>query len=139
MFVQDIPVCCAVIRQGFDFLAVQRSASMRDPLRWEFPGGKLEAGETAFDCIHRELDEELKIQVNICGFMQTFAFLQGDKRILLMPFLCTLRGGEIKLIEHNASLWLNRAQLSSLTWCEADLGILKILDYSNLEHTGWWL
>ncbi|MCX6131197.1 MAG: (deoxy)nucleoside triphosphate pyrophosphohydrolase [Proteobacteria bacterium] len=138
MNLNDIPVSCAVIRRGPHYLAVQRSAIMREPLHWEFPGGKIEAGESAYACLHRELDEELGISVDIRGFLGAFVHPQGAKRIVLLPFLCTLRQGKLELREHSASTWMTLPELARLTWCTADLGILKQLGSPALEETKWW-
>ncbi len=138
MTVSSIAVACAVIRKGPLYLTVQRSALMRDPLLWEFPGGKIEPGENAFACLHRELDEELGIQVRICGSLRAHAVVQGERRIVLFPMLCTWVGGQMELKEHSDARWLALAELTNLQWCEADLDILEVLQNPLLEDSRWW-
>jgi mutator protein MutT len=136
---RNVPVACAVLRDGPLYLAVQRSPAMRDPGLWEFPGGKVEPGETVFDCLHRELQEELGIDVQIRGALRAQAVLLGERRILLYPLLCTLLGGSFELREHSDARWLALPELVQLPFCEADLDILEVLHHPQLEDTRWWL
>jgi 8-oxo-dGTP diphosphatase len=135
---RNVPVACAVIRDGPLYLAVQRSPEMRDPGLWEFPGGKVEAGETVFSCLHRELQEELGIKVKICGAVRAQTVIIGERRILLYPLLCTPNGGQFELKEHSDARWLPLLELRQLPFCEADLDILEVLHNPLLEATRWW-
>lgn len=139
MSIRDVPVACAVLRQGPLYLAVQRSPVMREAGLWEFPGGKVEAGENIFDCLHRELQEELGIEVRIHGALRAQTVLSGERRILLYPLLCTLLGGHFELKEHSDARWLTLPELTQLPFCEADLDILEVLHHPLLEETRWWL
>jgi mutator protein MutT len=112
---------------------------MRDPGLWEFPGGKVEPGENVFECLHRELQEELGFDVSIRGALRAKAVLLGERRILLYPLLCTLRGGRMELREHSDARWLTLPELIQLPFCEADLDILEVLHHPLLEETRWWL
>src|SRR6478735_6630188 len=112
--IRNVPVACAVIRDGSLYLAVQRSPEMRDPGLWEFPGGKVEPGENVFTCLHRELEEELGIGVHICGALRSQAVMIGERRILLHPLLCTLNGGHFELKEHSDARWLPLPELAQL-------------------------
>ncbi len=136
---RNVPVACAVLRDGPLYLAVQRSPDMRDPGLWEFPGGKVEPGENVFECLHRELQEELGIDVTIRGALRAPAVPLGERRILLYPLLCTLLGGRFELKEHSDARWLTLPELVQLPFCEADLDILEVLHHPLLEETRWWL
>ncbi len=139
MTIPSLPVACAVLRSGPHYLTVQRSSTMREALLWEFPGGKLEKGENAFDCLHRELQEELGILVEIKGVLRAHAVMQGERRIVLYPFLCTLKGGTFELKEHRDAAWLSLPELLKKEWCQADLDILEVLQNPLLEESRWWI
>ena len=84
-----INVTCAVIRNEEDeILIVQRGEATDHPFKWEFPGGKLAPEETEEDCIIREIDEELSIEVVICGQLPEVEYDYGHKEIKLIPFIC---------------------------------------------------
>lgn len=102
---------------------------MRLPLKWEFPGGKIEPGETAQECLIREINEELGITIGITAALQPAVHDNGKQVIRLIPFQCSIISGEIKLAEHAAFLWLLPAELIGLDWAEADLPVLQ--DYLN--------
>lgn len=121
-----IDVSCALItRQNGQILVTQRSAVMRLPLKWEFPGGKVELNESPEDCVVREIAEELGIQIRIIKRMTSQSYDYGSQIIRLIPFYCELFNGEIKLAEHAAYQWLFAAELVALDWAEADLPVLK--------------
>lgn len=133
-----IPVVCAVIRKGDQYLACQRSESMREPLRWEFPGGKVEMGESLFAALHREMHEELATTISIRGILRASSFEQNHKVIQLHALLCVMLQDDFELKEHKATRWLTAAQFHELNWCDADLEILELLKIDSLEHTRWW-
>lgn len=121
-----IDVSCALItRKNGQLLVTQRSALMRLPLKWEFPGGKVEQGETAEECVFREIREELGITIEITGRMTASVFDDGKLAIRLIPFHCKLISGEIILAEHAAFQWLFPDELTGLDWAAADLPVLK--------------
>lgn len=121
-----IEVCCALITgHNGEILVTQRSSVMRLPLKWEFPGGKLEPGETEEECIIREIGEELGICVGIIKRLPSSVYDDGKQVIRLIPFECTIIKGEIRLAEHAAYLWLKPEELPGLDWAEADLPVLE--------------
>ncbi|QNK61837.1 (deoxy)nucleoside triphosphate pyrophosphohydrolase [Pedobacter sp. PAMC26386] len=121
--------CALIISQNGKILVAQRSLSMHLPLKWEFPGGKVEADESAEACLIREIREELGVEIGILKKMAESIHDQGKQIIRLIPFQCVLISGEIQLTEHAAFLWLLPAELVKLDWAEADLPIVK--DYLN--------
>lgn len=133
-----IPVVCAVIRRGDRYLACQRSEAMREALRWEFPGGKVEAGESLFAALHRELHEELAARVSIRGILRASSFEQNQKVIRLHALLCVLLSEDFQLKEHRSYRWLSVREFPELDWCDADLEILDHLRLGSLEDTRWW-
>ena len=98
---------------------------MHLPLKWEFPGGKVEQGESAEDCLIREIREELGVEIKIVKRMTPSVYDQGKQVIRLIPFQCTLVSGEVLLTEHAAFLWLDPAELDQIDWAEADIPIVK--------------
>ncbi|RAJ37517.1 (deoxy)nucleoside triphosphate pyrophosphohydrolase [Pedobacter cryoconitis] len=117
--------CALIISQNGQVLVAQRSLTMQLPLKWEFPGGKVEPGETAEDCLIREIREELGVEIRVVKKMEPSVYDQGKQVIRLLPFQCELLTGEIKLTEHAAFQWLFPDELMKLDWAAADIPIVK--------------
>jgi 8-oxo-dGTP diphosphatase len=117
-------VTCAIIERGGLVLAAQRSRSMRMPLRWEFPGGKVEPGEGIEACLHRELFEEMEIRVAVKRAMPPLTHRYPAFTVTLHPFVCELLSGGLVLNEHRAVVWLKPEELPALSWVEADLALV---------------
>ena len=120
-----IQVTCAIILKDGKILVTQRSESMKLPLKWEFPGGKLEEGENEVDCIIREIKEELNIDIRIIKPLTPQAHDYGTFKINLIPFLAEYVSGEIVLAEHQAYKMLDQSKLKELDWAEADIEIVN--------------
>ena len=121
-----IKVTCAIIvnADGLVF-AAQRSATMSLPLKWEFPGGKIEPGETAEACLIREIKEELHVDVEIVASLPANTHQYPNVTIQLIPFVCRIISGQILLKEHLDLKWLPKDELLALDWAEADVAIVK--------------
>lgn len=122
-----IHVACGIVQQNGLILATQRSATMSLPMKWEFPGGKLEAGETAEECLVRELQEELGITVRVGQALDPVTHQYATFTVTLYPFWCDQPEGELILHEHLASCWLLPSELPGLDWAEADWPIISLL------------
>jgi len=122
---KQIHVSCAIIQRDNLVLAVQRGSQMSLPLKWEFPGGKIEKDETPKTCLKRELLEELDVHVQIGDSMDPVSHAYQTFRVTLYPFLCTIESGSLYLREHAAFLWLPPAGLRGLDWAEADVHVLE--------------
>ncbi len=122
-----INVTCAIIKINNKILVTQRSEKMKLPLKWEFPGGKLEFNEDEIACIKREIREEINIDIEIVGKLSNSIFDYGTFKINLIPFLANYISGEIKLTEHKAYKLLNKAELKNLDWAAADIPIVEEL------------
>ena len=121
-----INVTCAIIlNERKEIFAAQRSSTMQLPLKWEFPGGKVEEGETPQDCLQREIKEEFDITIEIVKQLPPNEHQYIDKTIKLFPFLCLWNTGEIYLKEHIDYKWLHPKNLLDLDWAEADIPIVK--------------
>lgn len=115
-----LKVTCALIIHNSKILITQNNAASDHPFQWEFPGGKIESGESAEDCIKREIAEELKLDIKILKPMEAVEFAYGLKKIHLIPFLCSVKSGEIKLVEHIKFAWISLTEFGSYRLSEAD-------------------
>ena len=122
---KHIHVTCAIIKHDGLVLAAQRSASMSLPLKWEFPGGKIDKGESPEECLKRELVEELGVQVRVEKSLSTTTYHYRKFSVTLYPFVCLIDSGKIILHEHNAITWLPPDKLHTLDWSEADIAVVK--------------
>ena len=95
------------------------------PLKWEFPGGKIEHGEIEEEAIIRVIREELYVEISIISKLPKFIHHYESFSIALIPFICKIEKGEIKLTEHQAFRWLNPINLLDLDWAEADIPVAK--------------
>ncbi len=121
-----IQVTCAVIRNEEDeILVVQKGEATDHPFKWEFPGGKLAPEETEEDCIIREIDEELSIEVVICGQLPEVEYDYGHKQIKLIPFICDTLDELPFLSEHLAYKWVPANDLLSVDFSEADVFVVN--------------
>jgi len=121
---KHIHVTCAIIERRGLVLATQRSAAMSPPLKWEFPGGKIRRGETAEECLHREIREELGVSISVESALQPATHEYPSVTVTLYPFVCVIADGEIELHEHADMIWLPPEKLAGLDWAAADLPVL---------------
>lgn len=117
-------VACAIIEQDGKILAAQRSAVMTLPLKWEFPGGKIEAGESPDQCLLREVNEELGATVRITAALTPATHSYPDFSVTLYPFTCELSGGAVTMYEHHALQWIEPHLMSRLDWAAADVPVV---------------
>ena len=127
---KKIDVTCAIILFKDETLVVQRNEGMDLPLKWEFPGGKIEQGESEEECIKREIKEELNIEIELILRLSPSQFDYPNFSIQLIPFLAHYKKGDLKLSEHKQYLLLTKDKLKNLDWAEADIPILN--EYINL-------
>ena len=124
-------VTAAVLTHENKYLCMQRGPSKYDYVsyKYEFPGGKVEAGESNEDGLSRELMEEMKIQVSVKPeyFFHTVTHKYPDFKITMHSYLCPVESKEFTLIEHVDYKWLNKEDLLSLDWAPADVPIVEKL------------
>lgn len=127
---KTIEVVAGVIKdkQGLT-LAVQRGESSKEYIskKWEFPGGKIEEGESREDALFRELYEELKIETTIGDLVMTVDHTYPDFRLIMHAFHCEILSGELTLTEHLDQKWLRGSELKDLDWAAADVPIVDKL------------
>lgn len=97
------------------------------PLKWEFPGGKVEAGESPRGALAREIVEELGLALEVGDLLATGFSTAGTAPIRLDVYLATVVGGDLVLHEHDRAEWYGAAQLPSLDWAPADLPAVRAL------------
>ncbi len=121
-----IDVACAIIvSPKGQVLVTQRSTTMKLPLKMEFPGGKVEKGETSSACLIREIKEELNLDIKVIFEMPANEHVYPDFNIRLIPFVCEITGGMIALKEHADYCWFNANELPDLDWAAADIPVMK--------------
>lgn len=91
---------------------------------WEFPGGKVEAGESPEEALRREIREELEVEVNVGDLIDTIEYDYPAFHLSMKCYACTIAGGSPHLLEHEAARWLSAVQLDSVAWLPADITLI---------------
>jgi 8-oxo-dGTP diphosphatase len=123
----EIDVVCAIIFFGDRILVTQRSERMNMPLKWEFPGGKVDKGESEIECIKREILEEINIEIEVGKRLVASLHKYPTFTINLIPYIANHLRGEIRLAEHSEYRLLRIGELEGLDWAEADVAIVRQL------------
>lgn len=125
-----IEVVAAIIRREGEVFATQRGyGDWKD--WWEFPGGKMELGETPEGALKREIREELSTEINVDEFLCTVEYDYPKFHLTMHCFLCSLQTEAMHLNEHEASRWLRKDELESVNWLPADKIVIKALGMRN--------
>ncbi|MEW4305790.1 (deoxy)nucleoside triphosphate pyrophosphohydrolase [Rossellomorea marisflavi] len=124
---KDIHVVGAVIFRDGKILCAQRGNDKSLPLLWEFPGGKIEKGETAKQALLREIQEEMKVSIVVNEQIEHTVHEYDFGIVHLTTFACELINEEPTLTEHAAIKWLTPAELHSLEWAPADVPAIEKL------------
>lgn len=120
---KTINVVAAVIMKEGRVFATQRGyGEFKDG--WEFPGGKVEAGESPEEALRREIREELEVEVNVGDFIDTIEYDYPAFHLSMKCYACTIAGGSPHLLEHEAARWLSADQLDSVAWLPADITLI---------------
>ncbi|MGZ2368201.1 (deoxy)nucleoside triphosphate pyrophosphohydrolase [Ancylomarina sp. YFZ004] len=129
---KTIEVTAAIIQKDNRFLCAQRKGTSEQGGKWEFPGGKIEIGESPEACIERELHEEFNIQAKCGKFLCENTHDYGDKIVKLKAYFVEHILGNFQLLAHQDIKWLTLDQIYDLDWAEADLPIVnRLIDNSN--------
>ena len=126
-------VVAAVIEVDGKVLCMQRGVNRYDytSYHWEFPGGKIEPGETPEEAVHRELMEEMDFDVEVHEHLATVTHDYPDFTITLAAYRCTASTTEFTMREHAACCWLPWSELQSLPWCAADERLIALFPDNN--------
>ena len=125
-FMKKIEVVAGVIKDGDRIFATQRGYGDQKG-GWEFPGGKMEPGETPKQALVRELKEELDIEVNVGEKICTVEYDYPKFHLTMHCFWATIVSGAIKLLEHEDAKWLDRESIRSVDWLPADIEVVNHL------------
>ena len=129
---KHIEVVAAIIQSGGKIFATQRGyGEFKDG--WEFPGGKMEHGESQKQALARELKEELAVNVNVEDFLCTVNYDYPAFHLTMHGYFCAIADGKSpELLEHESAKWLSPAELQSVDWLPADVEVVKALE-ANLR------
>ena len=124
---KDIEVVAAAIKKDGKYFCAQRAQGKSLAGYWEFPGGKLEAGESAEEALIREIQEEFASKIEIISYVNEASYDYDFGRVSMKTFEANLLEGDLRLLEHQASIWLAPADLLTLDWAPLDIPAVKIL------------
>ena len=121
---KQIEVVAAIIRKGDRIFATQRGyGEWKD--WWEFPGGKMEAGETPEEALVREIREELSAEISVDEFLCMVEYDYPAFHLKMHCYLCSLLTEALHLNEHEAAKWLTKDELDGVKWLPADLEVIE--------------
>lgn len=124
---KTIRVVAAIIIDDGKVFATQRGyGEFKDG--WEFPGGKIDAGETPEEALIREIKEELDTEIVVKELLDTVEYDYPKFHLSMDCFICKIKSGELVLKEHEASKWLTKETLNSVEWLPADLGLIEKIE-----------
>ena len=120
-----LEVTAALIRDKDQFMICQRPAHKARGMLWEFPGGKLEPGETLQGCLIRECKEELGVTLSLAGVFTDVVYAYPEMEVHLTLFEASISEGIVQKIEHNDIRWITVDQIDDYDFCPADTEILE--------------
>ena len=120
-------VVAAIIINNDKYFIAQRNKNKHMGLRWEFPGGKVEQGETFEIALKREIKEELNIDINIDKKLGEENYQDDKINVKLHYFICSRSNGEIILNEHENSAWVTKNEFKNYNFAEGDSDIINLL------------
>lgn len=123
---KTIEVVAAIIRRGDEVFATQRGYGEWKDF-WEWPGGKVEAGETPEEALVREIREELDAEIGIDKYLTTIDWDYPKFHLTMHCYMCSLRTESLHLNEHEAASWLSAGDLESVHWLPADIQLLPLI------------
>ena len=123
---KNIQVVAAVIKKGNKIFITRRGYGDFIDM-WEFPGGKIESGETQEEALIREIKEELELDINIMDFLTTVEYDYPNFHLTMHCFICNISGGELTLNAHNDAKWCTICDLDNQKWVPADILVIKAL------------
>ena len=127
---KTVKVVAAIIEnENNEILCALRSPDMILPNQWEFPGGKIELGESREEALIREVKEELELDINNLEYLTTVDYDYPNFHLTMHCFICEICGGELVLNAHNDAKWVSLEELSTQKWVPADVEVVeKILN-----------
>lgn len=123
---KTINVAAAVIIDDNRIFATQRGYGQWKDW-WEFPGGKIESGESPEEALRREIREELATEIIVGDLLTTVEYDYPDFHLSMQCFLCKTTSGNLTLLEHKDARWLTKDELDSVNWLPADKNVIALL------------
>ena len=121
---KTVKVVAAIIINNNKVFATQRGyGEFKDG--WEFPGGKIESGETPQEALIREIKEELDTEIEVKDYLETVEYDYPEFHLSMDCFFCEIKSGDLVLKEHEAAKWLTAETLDSVDWLPADKGVIE--------------
>lgn len=116
---KQIEVVAAILHRSNEYLATQRGYGEFEGM-WEYPGGKIEAGESPEEALKREIQEELGAEIAIEKYLCTVDYDYPSFHLTMHCYICSFVSEEIELREHKSARWLSASDLDELEWLPAD-------------------
>ena len=130
---KNIHVVAAIIQNGGLTFATERGyGAWKD--YWEFPGGKIETGETEQEALRREILEELDTEISVGKKLTTVDYDYPEFHLTMECYFATVTRGDLVLKEHEAARWLSRDELDAVRWLPADLRVIEMLKEQGREE-----
>jgi len=129
---KTVSVVAAMIVDDNRILAAQRGYGELKG-KWEFPGGKIEPGETKQEALVREIEEELQIHIEVSDSIGTVEYDYPNFHLSMTCFICKLCSGNITLMEHLSTRWVKLSELMTIDWLPADVVAVNMLN-DFFEH-----
>lgn len=124
---KTIHVVASIIRRGNEIFATQRGyGDYKD--WWEFPGGKIEPGETPEEALKREIKEELATDITVDDFICTVEYDYPEFHLVMDCYWCSVVHGKLTLLEHEAAKWLPLNDLMQVRWLPADIEVIEEIE-----------
>ena len=123
---EQVRAVAAIIRKGDKIFATQRGYGEWQDW-WEFPGGKMEAGETPEKALVREIREELSAEISVDEFLCTVDYDYPQFHLTMHCYLCSLMTDSLHLNEHEAAKWLTKDELDGVKWLPADVEVVEVI------------
>ncbi len=116
-------VAAIIIHNNYIFASQRGYGEFKDG--WEFPGGKVEPGESSKEALAREIKEELDMEIEVGDYLETVEYDYTRFHLSMDCFFCTIKSGELVLKVHEAAKWLTVDNLDSVDWLPADKGLIE--------------
>ena len=123
---KTIDVVAAIICDGDKVFATQRGYGEFEGW-WEFPGGKIEPGESHHEALKREIREELDVEIVVEELVCTVEYDYPNFHLTMHCYFCSIANGEVELLEHKSARWLRRDELNEVEWLPADVSVVNSL------------
>ncbi|MCD2137460.1 (deoxy)nucleoside triphosphate pyrophosphohydrolase [Salinicoccus halitifaciens] len=120
-------VGAVIVNSDDEILCAQRPEDKNLALKWEFPGGKVETGETETEALVRELEEEMECRIDVLDKITTTIHEYDFGIVELTTYYAELLAGEIKLLEHVDMKWMSRENIGDLDWAPADIPAIEMI------------